>query len=98
MSNGYDAHRLDPIGGMLLESEHYGWLSRWVVTQVPRARTIAFLEGGYDLDALRASSAASVIGLSGIGQLPTWPDAVPGSASRVVELVVDGLSSTWKLH
>jgi len=98
VSNGYDAHRLDPIGGMLLESEHYGWLSRWVVTQVPRARTIAFLEGGYDLDALRTSSAASVIGLSGIGQLPTWPDAVPGSASRVVELVVDGLSSTWKLH
>ncbi len=98
VSNGYDAHRLDPIGGMLLESEHYGWLSRWVVTQVPRARTIAFLEGGYDLDALRTSSAASVIGLSGIGQLPTWPDAVPGSASRVVELVVDRLSSTWKLH
>jgi len=98
VSNGYDAHRLDPIGGMLLESEHYGWLSRWVVSQIPRSRTIAFLEGGYDLGALRSSAEATVVGLSGSGQPPTWPTEVTGSAARVVDLAIEGLSSTWKLR
>ena len=98
VSNGYDAHRLDPIGGLLLESEHYGWLARWVSSQVHGPRVIAFLEGGYDLDALRTSSAATVAGLSGSVELPAWPTEISGSAGRVVDLAVDGLSSLWELR
>lgn len=98
VSNGYDAHRLDPIGGMSLESEHYGHLARWVASQVPASRVIAFLEGGYDLDALRTSSAATVQGLAHGFAQPSWPTVITGSADRVVDLAVDGLSPFWELR
>jgi acetoin utilization deacetylase AcuC-like enzyme len=98
ISNGYDAHRRDPIGGMLLESKHYGWLAAWVASQVPTSRVIAFLEGGYDLSALRASSTATVDGLTGrIGGIE-WPKEVTGSAGRVVDLAIESLSRYWELR
>ncbi|MDK1009868.1 MAG: histone deacetylase [Actinomycetota bacterium] len=65
VSNGYDAHRLDPLGSFLLESEHYGWMSKAVTDQVASGRVIAMLEGGYDLGALSASASATVDGLGG---------------------------------
>ncbi len=97
VSNGYDAHRLDPLGGMLLESEHYGWLSSWVASQVPPSRVVTFLEGGYDLGALRTASTATVDGLSGrLGDF-TWPTEIGGSAGRIVDLAVEALSMHWEL-
>lgn len=66
VSNGYDAHRLDPLGSFLLESEHYGWTSKAVTDQVASGRVIAMLEGGYDLGALSASASATVDGLGGV--------------------------------
>jgi acetoin utilization deacetylase AcuC-like enzyme len=98
ISNGYDAHRLDPIGGMMLESEHYGWLSRWVVSQVPSGRVIAFLEGGYDLDALTTSSTATVDGLARRVIDFEWPTEAAGSAGRMVDLAVESLSRYWELR
>ena len=98
ISNGYDAHRLDPIGGMMLESEHYGWLSRWVVSQVPSGRVIAFLEGGYDLDALTTSSTATVDGLARVVTDFEWPTEAAGSAGRMVDLAVESLSRYWELR
>lgn len=97
VSNGYDAHRLDPLGGMQLESKHYGWLAKWVADQVQNAKVIAFLEGGYDLGALRTSSAATVDGLTGhVGDF-VWPTEVAGSAGRIVDLAVGSLSRYWEL-
>jgi acetoin utilization deacetylase AcuC-like enzyme len=98
ISNGYDAHRLDPIGGMMLESEHFGWLSRWVVSQVPRGRVVAFLEGGYDPDALTTSSKATVDGLTGQVADFEWPTEAEGSAGRMVDLAVESLSRYWELR
>jgi len=98
VSNGYDAHRLDPLGGMRLESEHYGWMASWLVTQVPRSRVIAFLEGGYDLDALRTASAATVDGLAGTMEGIVWPTDIVGSAERVADLVVEAQSGYWELR
>ena len=98
VSNGYDAHRLDPLGGMRLESEHYGTLAGWATSQVPASRVVTFLEGGYDLDALRTASAATVNGLAGRTGAFRWPTEIVGSAGRVVDLAVESLSPYWELR
>ena len=98
VSNGYDAHGLDPLGGMMLESAHYGWLAGWVASQVSSSRVITFLEGGYDLDALRTASTATVNGLAGRTGDFRWPTEIVGSAGRVVDLAVESLSAYWELR
>ena len=65
-SAGFDAHRADPLAGMLLDEEDYGWITRRVidVTREPsRGRVVSMLEGGYDLTALAASAVEHVRGL-----------------------------------
>ena len=47
-------------------------------------RTIAFLEGGYDLDALTSSAAASVAALDGVDLRPE-PPTTGGPGRDVVE-------------
>jgi acetoin utilization deacetylase AcuC-like enzyme len=98
VSNGYDAHVRDPLGGMRLESEHYGWLASWVVDQVRASRVITFLEGGYDFDALRTASGATVEGLAGSAGGFSWPTEIVGSAGRVVDLAIESLSPYWELR
>jgi acetoin utilization deacetylase AcuC-like enzyme len=62
ISAGFDAHRADPVGGCRLETSSYAELAR-------QARALAddldvpvgaVLEGGYDLDALAGSVAATM--------------------------------------
>ncbi|RLE15807.1 MAG: histone deacetylase [Actinobacteria bacterium] len=98
ISCGYDAHRLDPLGGLRLEAEHFGSMARWAVDQVPPARVIATLEGGYDLGALTESSRATVGGLAGVVGEPSWPTELAGSAKRVTELAVEALETHWELR
>lgn len=66
VSAGYDAHRHDPLAELEVTADGFGR----VATEVGRlARELglsgvaATLEGGYDLDALRQSAAATVAGL-----------------------------------
>ncbi len=74
VSLGFDAHRSDPLAGLALSAGDYGWLLARSVALAPTAgRTIAFLEGGYDLDALTASAAASVSALDGVAYDPEPP-------------------------
>ena len=98
ISNGYDAHRLDPIGGLRLESEHYGWLARSLAGLLPTQKIVAFLEGGYDLGALRESSTATVDGLAGNTVAFELPTTVSGAARRVVDLAIESLSPYWELR
>jgi acetoin utilization deacetylase AcuC-like enzyme len=63
VSAGFDAHRSDPLGSMRLSSGDYADLTARVVGLVPKGRRIAFLEGGYDLEALALSSSACVAAL-----------------------------------
>lgn len=55
ISAGFDAHRLDPIGSLGLESEDFTALTRMVL-QVARThcggRCVSLLEGGYNVTAL----------------------------------------------
>src|SRR5205085_1325679 len=74
VSLGFDAHRADPLAGLGLSAGDYGWLLRCSRALAPAAgRTIAFLEGGYDLDALTASASASVAGLDAVTHEPEPP-------------------------
>ncbi|MDJ0791091.1 MAG: histone deacetylase [Acidimicrobiia bacterium] len=98
ISSGFDAHVDDPLGGLRLEVRHYAVMARALAELVPANRTVAFLEGGYDLDAVAEGSRAVVegsLGYWGDGALPT---EVRGSAARIVELTIEALAPQWELH
>ena len=73
LSAGFDAHRADPITGLGLSAGDYADLTARIAGLVPPGRRIAFLEGGYDLDALAASAAACVAALAGERLVPEPP-------------------------
>ena len=66
VSAGFDGHRADPLADLDLSAGDFADLARTVRGFAPSdGRTVLFLEGGYDLDALRLSvgaSAAAVLG------------------------------------
>jgi len=63
VSAGYDAHRLDPLGGLALSVEGLVGLiqiAQEVAGQHASGRLVATLEGGYHAEALAASVAATL--------------------------------------
>jgi acetoin utilization deacetylase AcuC-like enzyme len=67
VSAGFDAHRRDPLADLAWSAGDYAALTRLVASFAPEpGRLVAFLEGGYDLEALRASVAATVGALAGV--------------------------------
>jgi acetoin utilization deacetylase AcuC-like enzyme len=67
VSAGFDAHRLDPLAGLMLEADDYAWITRELVglaERHARGRLVSSLEGGYSLTALRECSAAHVAALA----------------------------------
>jgi acetoin utilization deacetylase AcuC-like enzyme len=63
VSAGFDAHRLDPLAQLQLETEDYAWITRRIcdlADEHAQGRVVSVLEGGYSLDALRESVAAHV--------------------------------------
>jgi acetoin utilization deacetylase AcuC-like enzyme len=65
ISAGYDAHRRDPLTGLGLAAGDFADITAELLTTVAPARTVLFLEGGYDLEALTASVAATCSTLAG---------------------------------
>jgi acetoin utilization deacetylase AcuC-like enzyme len=65
VSAGYDAHRADPLTGLGLSAGDYVDLTARIMALAPLRRLVVFLEGGYDLAALRDSTAATVSTLLG---------------------------------
>jgi len=66
VSAGYDAHRADPLAQLAVTDVGYGAVSRalgGVAARLELGGVALSLEGGYELDALRASAAATVRGL-----------------------------------
>jgi acetoin utilization deacetylase AcuC-like enzyme len=88
ISAGFDAHRADPLTGMGLRAGDFADLTAQVVGYAPAARTIAFLEGGYDLEALRDSVAAMAATLVGTAVRPE-PATAGGPGAAVVRAVRD---------
>jgi len=72
ISAGFDAHRDDPLAGMRLTAEDFGWGTEMickVAAQACAGRVVSTLEGGYDLDALAESAAAHVRALMASGSV-----------------------------
>ncbi|MHB1445638.1 MAG: histone deacetylase family protein [Acidimicrobiales bacterium] len=92
ISAGFDAHRDDPLADLAWTAGDFADLTRDARSLLARpGRTVAFLEGGYDLGALGLSSAATVAALAGVGYRPEAPSSGgPGreavlAASRIRE-------------
>jgi acetoin utilization deacetylase AcuC-like enzyme len=104
ISAGYDAHRDDPLGGMVLSADGFGRLTS-LLDAAARPRSLPMmgvLEGGYDLAALGDSVAATVRAMTG------RPDALTDPAERAAETpraaiasrvraVRRSLLSTWRI-
>ncbi len=63
ISAGFDAHRADPLGGLVLGEADFAWITARLVEvagQHAQGRVVSMLEGGYDLAALGRSAAAHV--------------------------------------
>ena len=63
VSAGFDAHRRDPLAQLQLEAEDYAWITQQlagIASRHAQGRLVSLLEGGYDLQALRACSVAHV--------------------------------------
>lgn len=63
ISAGFDAHRADPLAGLMLETADFTWVTEQLCALAERhcqGRIVSTLEGGYDLAALAESTAAHV--------------------------------------
>jgi acetoin utilization deacetylase AcuC-like enzyme len=66
ISAGFDAHRDDPLADLRWTAGDYADITDRIVGLAPqRGRVVAYLEGGYDLDALASCSAATIASLAG---------------------------------
>jgi len=65
LSAGFDAHRADPLTDLGLSAGDVADLTSELLSLVPEGRRIAFLEGGYDLEALASCAAACLGALAG---------------------------------
>jgi acetoin utilization deacetylase AcuC-like enzyme len=65
VSAGFDAHRADPLTNLGLSAGDFADITADLVQLAPAGRRLLFLEGGYDVDALRLSSAATLAALVG---------------------------------
>lgn len=66
VSCGFDAHRADPLAELALSSADFAALASSVQQFAPAAgRTVLVLEGGYDLQAVRRSTASTLGALVG---------------------------------
>lgn len=75
VSAGFDGHRDDPMADFALSSGDFARLATWAKGLAAPGRLALFLEGGYDLVALRHSVAASLSAVLGD------PSAVLGDPS-----------------
>lgn len=73
LSVGYDGHRADPLTDLGYSATDYADLVTDLAALAPPGRTVAVLEGGYDLDAVRDCSAAVAAALVGVRYRPEAP-------------------------
>jgi acetoin utilization deacetylase AcuC-like enzyme len=87
ISAGFDGHRADPLTDLGLTAGDFADLTSRTAALAPAGRRIAFLEGGYDLDALERSVSAAVDALGGVLSRPE-PVSTPSPADELAEQVV----------
>ncbi len=99
ISAGFDPHVRDPLGGMAVTEAGFARMARSMLAVAERCaqgRCVAVLEGGYDLAAIRDSSAAVLAQL--MGATTAIPEAGGESrAAPIIEAVRGIQSAYWKL-
>lgn len=68
ISCGFDAHRLDPLAPIKLDSDSFGWMTRILLELAEShcgGKLVSILEGGYHLDATGESAVAHLAELVG---------------------------------
>jgi len=69
LSSGFDAHEMDPLGGMNVTTQGFGTMTEIFVNLAEECcggRLLSVLEGGYNLKALAESVEIHLRKLSGI--------------------------------
>ena len=94
ISAGFDAHVRDPLTDLALTSGDFARLTDRLCSLVPKGRRLAVLEGGYDLQALESSAAATLAVLAGEQAVPDEPASSGGPGMRVVEAAIE----SWVGH
>ena len=92
VSAGFDGHRNDPITDLGLSSGDFSLLTSTLCDLVPAGRRLVMLEGGYDLDALRMSTAACLGSLAGRSVRPEEPTI---GRSALADDMVDRVRRFW---
>jgi len=93
ISAGYDGHRRDPLASLRYEDADYAAMAAMVADVAP-GRTIVFLEGGYDLEAIEASAAATIRGLA--GEAGTLASPAPSDqAKQMISLAAATAAASW---
>ena len=75
VSAGFDAHRADPITDLGLTAGDFADIVTDLCAFAPPGRRLLFLEGGYDLEAMMASTAAVAAALVGERHRPEHPSS-----------------------
>jgi acetoin utilization deacetylase AcuC-like enzyme len=93
VSAGYDAHRDDPVGGCALDTSSFAELGRHVrkLADELDVSVGAVLEGGYDLQALAESVAATMEALRDGGEPASYP------SNALTDGVAEQLRRFWSL-
>jgi acetoin utilization deacetylase AcuC-like enzyme len=98
VSAGFDGHRADPITDLGLSSADYADLVADILALVPPGRRLLFLEGGYDLAALRDCAGAVAAATVGERFRPEEPTS-GGPGADHVELArgihLEGALDLW---
>jgi acetoin utilization deacetylase AcuC-like enzyme len=94
ISAGFDAHADDLLGGMALSSDSFGRFAALISDlsrEVGAAPPAFVLEGGYNLDALTESVAATMQGVG--ARAPDWEYA---GGSRRIQKAREALAPFWR--
>jgi acetoin utilization deacetylase AcuC-like enzyme len=92
ISAGFDAHRNDPLAELQLSSADFADLADRLRQLVPERRVVVALEGGYDFDALRQSTGATLSSLVGEHYRPE-----PASTGEIGLPVITAARQLWEL-
>lgn len=93
VSAGYDGHTADPLGGMALTADDYMAMAAALGEAMHHTNTVFYLEGGYDLRAIRDSVKATLDGFAS-GLPPLDP---PEGRHSTIDSAVEVLSLFWDL-
>lgn len=97
VSAGFDAHRLDPLGGMNLTEEGFADMCATVKAIADAhagGRLVLVLEGGYDLEGLAKSVHACIDVMAG-ASAPGGPDAPSPAGEPALRKAVEHYRRFW---